>query len=115
MNPLAEFGLPVARTAILSFGSQKVLGVERSDRQLHPSGSWVMCLPQEDFCQALGVPPHLKYESDGGPGLADFAAVLRGSERAGGSDDLIDQPGSVLAAGSWQRSVVTPRISASSC
>ncbi|MET0320102.1 MAG: HipA domain-containing protein [Duganella sp.] len=39
-------------------------------------------LPQEDLCQALGVPPHLKYESDGGPGLADLAAVLRGSERA---------------------------------
>nr|GEU28429.1 hypothetical protein [Tanacetum cinerariifolium] len=34
------------------------------------------------LCQALGVPPHLKYESDGGPGLADLAAVLRGSERA---------------------------------
>jgi serine/threonine-protein kinase HipA len=82
MNLLAEFGLPVARTAILSFGSQKVLGVERFDRQLHPSGSWIMRLPQEDFCQALGVPPYLKYESDGGPGLADLAAVLRGSEHA---------------------------------
>lgn len=82
MNLLAEFGLPVARTAILHFGGQKVLGVERFDRQMHPSGKWIMRLPQEDFCQALGVPPHLKYESDGGPGLADLAAVLRGSERA---------------------------------
>lgn len=82
MNLLAEFGLPVARTAILTFGSQKVLGVERFDRQLHPSGAWIMRLPQEDLCQALGVPPHLKYESDGGPGLAYLAAVLRGSERA---------------------------------
>ena len=82
MNLLAEFGLPVARTAILTFGSQKVLGVERFDRQLHPSGAWIMRLPQEDFCQALGVPPHLRYESDGGPGLADLASVLRSSERA---------------------------------
>ncbi len=82
MNLLAEFGLPVARTAILCFGSQKVLGVERFDRQLHPSGSWIMRLPQEDLCQALGVPPHLKYEGDGGPGLADLASVLWGSERA---------------------------------
>jgi serine/threonine-protein kinase HipA len=81
MNLLAEFGLPVARTAILRFGRQKVLGVERFDRQFHPSGAWIMRLPQEDFCQALGVPPHLKYESDGGPGLADLATVLRGSER----------------------------------
>lgn len=82
MNLLAEFGLPVAQTAILNFGTQKVLGVERFDRKMHSSGEWIMRLPQEDFCQALGVPPHLKYESDGGPGLSDLAAVLRGSERA---------------------------------
>jgi len=82
MNLLAEFGLPVPRTAILKFGAQKVFGVERFDRRMHPSGKWIMRLPQEDFCQALGVPPYLKYESDGGPGLADLAAVLRGSERA---------------------------------
>ena len=81
MNLLAEFGLPVARTAMLKFGSQKVLGVERFDRSMHPSGKWIMRLPQENFCQALGVAPHLKYESDGGPGLPDLAAVLRGSER----------------------------------
>lgn len=86
MNLLAEFGLPVPQTAILQFGAQKVLGVERFDRRMHPSGKWIMRLPQEDFCQALGVPPHLKYESDGGPGLADLAAVLRGSERA--AEDL---------------------------
>lgn len=82
MNLLAEFGLPVAKTAILNFGTQKVLGVERFDRKMHSSGKWIMRLPQEDFCQALGVPPHLKYESDGGPGLLQLAAVLRGSERA---------------------------------
>ena len=82
MNLLAEFGVPVASTAILHFGAQKVLGVERFDRAMHPSGTWIMRLPQEDFCQALGVPPHLKYETDGGPGLSDLAAVLRGSERA---------------------------------
>jgi serine/threonine-protein kinase HipA len=82
MNLLAEFGLPVARTAILRFGTQKVLGVERFDRKMDPSGQWIMRLPQEDFCQALGVPPHLKYESDGGPGLSELAAVLRSSERA---------------------------------
>nr|WP_315218859.1 type II toxin-antitoxin system HipA family toxin [uncultured Duganella sp.] len=82
MNLLAEFGLPIAKTAILNFGTQKVLGVERFDRKMNSSGKWIMRLPQEDFCQALGVPPHLKYESDGGPGLSQLAAVLRGSERA---------------------------------
>ena len=80
---LAEsLGLPVPRTALLKFGGQKVLAVERFDRQFHPSGHWLLRLPQEDFCQALGVPPHLKYESDGGPGLPELARVLAGSVHA---------------------------------
>ena len=79
MNLLAEFGLPVATTALMKFGSQKVLGVERFDRQFHSSGSWLMRLPQEDFCQALGIPSHLKYETDGGPGLGDLARILGAS------------------------------------
>lgn len=82
MNLLAEFGLPVAKTEILTFGSQKVLSVERFDRQLHSSAEWIMRLPQEDFCQVMGVPSHLKYESDGGPGLSDLAGVLKGSIQA---------------------------------
>jgi serine/threonine-protein kinase HipA len=72
----------VAKTEILTFGSQKVLRVERFDRQIHSSGDWIMRLPQEDFCQVMGVPSHLKYESDGGPGLADLAGVLKGSIQA---------------------------------
>ena len=83
MNLLAEYGVPVATTALLRFGKQKVLGVERFDRRLHSSGTWLMRLPQEDFCQVKGVPSHLKYESDGGPGLADLAGVLGGSVQAG--------------------------------
>lgn len=79
MNLLAEFGLPVAKTQMLQFGRQKVLSVERFDRQLHSSGTWIMRLPQEDFCQVLGLASHLKYESDGGPGLSDLAKVLKGS------------------------------------
>lgn len=79
MNLLAAFGLPVAATAILRFGGCKVLAVERFDRRLDPGGSWLMRLPQEDFCQALGVPAHLKYESDGGPGLEAIGRVLRGA------------------------------------
>ncbi len=82
MNLLAEFDLPVAKTEILTFGGQKVLSVERFDRQLHSSGEWIMRLPQEDFCQVMGVPSHLKYESDGGPGLRDLACVLKGSVQA---------------------------------
>ncbi|WP_118182553.1 type II toxin-antitoxin system HipA family toxin [Paraburkholderia phosphatilytica] len=76
---LRAFGLPAARSEILTFGSQKVLCVERFDRRLHSGGGWIMRLPQEDFCQVFGKPSHLKYEADGGPGVPDIASVLRQS------------------------------------
>ena len=36
-----------------------------------------MRVHQEDLCQALGVPPERKYQSDGGPSAADIARLLR--------------------------------------
>lgn len=82
MELLRELGLPTAKTEMLQFGKQKVLSVERFDRQMHSSGSWLLRLPQEDFCQVFGTAPHRKYESDGGPGIADIARVLAGSVSA---------------------------------
>ncbi|KWT98197.1 HipA protein [Variovorax sp. WDL1] len=79
---LEEFGVPVPRSNIVHFGAQKALEVERFDRRLHPSGRWLLRLPQEDFCQALAKPSRLKYEADGGPGLVDLANVLRQSAQA---------------------------------
>jgi serine/threonine-protein kinase HipA len=79
---LAAYGLPVAQAEICRFGAQKVLSVERFDRRPHPRENWILRLPQEDFCQALGVPPHLKYEADGGPGMRDIARILQQSESA---------------------------------
>ena len=77
---LAGFGVPVAPCEIRRFGEQKVLVVERFDRRLATSGDYWLRLPQEDFCQATGTPPNLKYEADGGPGLIDIARVLHSSE-----------------------------------
>ncbi|EBA01260.1 HipA protein [Marinobacter sp. ELB17] len=41
-----------------------------------------MRLPQEDFCQTLGVALAIKYESDGGPGIKDGMKLLLGSQQA---------------------------------
>ena len=82
LNILHEFGIAVPRTAILRFGEQKALAVERFDRRVHSSGRWIMRLPQEDFCQVLGRPSHLEYESDGGPGMIDLATILAQSMAA---------------------------------
>ena len=80
---LREFGLPVARTDIASFGGETVLVVERFDRQwMDGKESWIARIPQEDFCQALGVSSHEKYEAQGGPGMAECLQVLRLSRAA---------------------------------
>ena len=75
---LAAFGLPVANCWIEVFGPHKVLVVERFDRLRHPS--WWARLPQEDFCQVLGIPPGKKYESHGGPGIDAILDILRGGQ-----------------------------------
>jgi serine/threonine-protein kinase HipA len=76
---LRHYGLPIANCEIGQFGSQKVLVVERFDRQLHSSRKYWLRLVQEDFCQALAVPHSRKYESEGGPGILQLASVLRNS------------------------------------
>ena len=76
------FGLPVAEAKVHEFENVKALVVERFDRQLSNDKTWLMRLPQEDCCQALGYSPHLKYESDGGPGVIEIMKFLLGSRCA---------------------------------
>jgi serine/threonine-protein kinase HipA len=73
-------GLAVASTSILRLpGGLLVLSVERFDRQLDRKGR-LLRLPQEDLCQALGVPPNLKYENDGGPDIQACLDLLKSSD-----------------------------------
>lgn len=76
------FGFDVANADLATFGKKKVLVVQRFDRRWSKSGEWLLRLPQEDFCQALGIAPALKYESHGGPGIADAMKLLLGSRLA---------------------------------
>jgi serine/threonine-protein kinase HipA len=73
------FGFNVANSEVLYFGEQKVLSVERFDRRYASDGSWLMRLPQEDFCQAMGISSAQKYQSDGGPGIIDCLNLLTAS------------------------------------
>ncbi|WP_298622068.1 HipA N-terminal domain-containing protein, partial [uncultured Legionella sp.] len=72
------FGLPVADCEILYFEDVKVLSVVRFDRKMSADNKWIMRLPQEDMCQALGYSPNLKYQSDNGPGIKDIMKLLLG-------------------------------------
>ncbi|HEX6979583.1 MAG TPA: type II toxin-antitoxin system HipA family toxin [Alphaproteobacteria bacterium] len=75
----AAFGLPVNKAEIRTFGATKALVVERFDRRWTKDGR-LLRLPQEDFCQALSVPPTRKYQSDGGPDLVRVLDLLKGSD-----------------------------------
>lgn len=79
---LCAYGLDVAHSTIGTFEDQKVLIVERFDRRWAPDGSWILRLPQEDFCQASGLPPTMKYEVDRGPGFGAIAQQLTQSTNA---------------------------------
>ena len=82
---MSAFGLATAQCEIATFGARKALVVQRFDRALQHGGTAqqrIARLPQEDFCQALGVAGAQKYEADGGPGLRDILRVLDGSSHA---------------------------------
>ncbi|WP_305817095.1 type II toxin-antitoxin system HipA family toxin [Photobacterium leiognathi] len=75
----AAFGFEVNDANIIYVEEVKALALTRFDRRWSQDGSWLMRLPQEDMCQALGVAPALKYESDGGPNIASIMQFLLGS------------------------------------
>lgn len=93
---MSALGFAMAQTEMASFGDTKALVVTRFDRRWQgvadgaeqkarfkpPEGAWIARLPQEDFCQALGIAPDHKYQSDGGPSVQDCLKVLAASEEA---------------------------------
>ncbi|NKJ01665.1 type II toxin-antitoxin system HipA family toxin [Novosphingobium sp. SG707] len=76
---LEAFGLDVAQTKIVTFGQRRVLVVERFDRRWR-NAQYLLRLPQEDCCQAMGIPSAQKYQNNGGPGMIDILKLLQGSD-----------------------------------
>ena len=83
----AAFGLPVNTATIETFGETKALVIERFDRRWTKDGR-LLRLPQEDCCQALSVPPTLKYQNEGGPGMSDVLGLLNGSDTPIADQDI---------------------------
>lgn len=79
---IAAFNIPIAHCDIGTFGDKKALIVERFDRKLSHNNSWIIRLPQEDFCQAKGLPSLVKYQSDGGLSIEDCMKLLSNSSNA---------------------------------
>jgi serine/threonine-protein kinase HipA len=76
MRLAAAIGLDVAPVEARTVQDRSFLLVQRYDRAIGDDGR-VRRIHQEDFCQALGVPPETKYASEGGPTFKDCFALLR--------------------------------------
>ncbi len=76
MELACKVGLPTARVSIGSSEDLEYLLAERYDRERTVEGE-LLRLHQEDFCQALGLPPHLKYQNEGGPSLGQCFNLIR--------------------------------------
>lgn len=83
---MEAFGLPVNKAEIKTFGNTKSLVIERFDR-VWTKEDTLLRIPQEDFCQALSIPPSRKYQSDlrprdeKQPSMVEILHLLKGSDR----------------------------------
>lgn len=79
MSFCRAMGMEVAEVEIADFEDVRSLVVTRFDRRWTKDRRLIR-LPQEDFCQALSVPPSQKYQMDGGPGITECMKLLQGSD-----------------------------------
>lgn len=72
-------GVRAATTTIRTFAGETALVVERYDRE------WIdgslNRIHQEDLCQAMGLPPTMKYQIDGGPSPKEIVELFRATMR----------------------------------
>lgn len=81
MRLLRALGLEAAHTEVQAFDGTTALVVRRFDREWQ--NEQLIRLPQEDVCQALGVPSFRKYEAEGGPGMLAILDLLKLSDDPG--------------------------------
>ena len=72
--------LKPAKSKVHKVLDRSFLLVERYDRLIDAQGNRQR-LHQEDFCQALGVVPEMKYQNEGGPDLVQCFDLLRSATR----------------------------------
>lgn len=72
--------LKPAKSSVHHVLDRSFLLVERYDRLIDAQGQRQR-LHQEDFCQALGVVPEMKYQNEGGPDLAQCFELVRRATR----------------------------------
>jgi serine/threonine-protein kinase HipA len=76
MTLARRIGLETPEVELRTLGEVPCLIVQRYDRKMTHANT-VERVHQEDFCQALGVMPERKYQTEGGPGVRECVSLLR--------------------------------------
>lgn len=87
MRLAAKVGFDVPNVSMFSVENVDYYLVERYDRKINKDG-YITKLHQEDFCQALSIPPEMKYEEEVGPGITQGQNLLQSSTRRPAADRL---------------------------
>ncbi len=72
----AKMNLNAPQVEIRWLGDTPYFLIERYDRVRSAAGQ-IERLHQEDFCQALGIMPELKYEREGGPSVTNCLKIIQ--------------------------------------
>lgn len=72
----SRIGIPTAKASIHRAEEIDYLLVQRYDRTIDENGN-IRRVHQEDFCQALGIVPEMKYQTEGGPSLKQCFDLVR--------------------------------------
>lgn len=75
MKAAHRCAIPSAEARVLTFGGESTYVTARYDRAATAEG--VGRVHQEDFAQAMGIPPGRKYEEDGGPSAVKYVQLLQ--------------------------------------
>ena len=76
MTLASAVGLNTSKVEYRLIGKKPCILVQRYDRTTDENGNTTR-IHQEDFCQALGLPPERKYQVEGGPTLGDCISLLQ--------------------------------------
>ncbi len=75
LNLAHKIGLNAAEVNLHQADGKPYLLIKRYDRM--NTGDTIQRLHQEDFCQALGIVPEMKYQREGGPSLATCFQLIK--------------------------------------
>lgn len=86
LHTAGALGFAAVNSDVIGFGDQQAIVVERYDRMRTFHG--ISRIHQEDFCQAAGVSPRMKYEAEGGPDVERLVQIIRDSSSSPDEDVL---------------------------